>query len=401
MGTNLAMKTLLSSRATPRSNAIVDQRDYLSYIDGLRGVAILLVLLLHVSHTFLSSGFRFEIFHQYTEAGARGVQLFFILSALTLFNSSSRRFLTDKRPYVMFYIRRFFRIYPLWVLVLLVWAFVNHRTFAEVLPSLLFVFGFLRFDGFFEVVPGGWSLFVEETFYALLPILFLKIKNLYSAMILLICLLLTQAIWSKLALSVGILHSNQYDFFFPLNHWYAFGLGIAAYFLIKHEALKSIARSKRKVMLLDLLMFIALASYLPKEPVLASASLVSLVVISSMRSSLWFKLMNSRVLMQFGRYCYSIYLIHFILLLGLPMAGGALLGAIGLAGSSAEIKILIILPLFALANLALAFVTFNLIEKPGIKLGKKMTTLLQARTIKKEVETAKGPVEGLPIPSNL
>lgn len=394
------MKLLRGNKTKPIgavSAGIVDKIDYLAYVDGLRGVAILLVLMLHVSHQYASAGFHFEILHQYAESGARGVQLFFILSALTLFNSSSRRFVSDRRPYLMFYIRRFFRIYPLWICVVLVWAIANHRMLAEALPSVLFIFGFLRFDAFFEVVPGGWSLFVEETFYALLPILFTKIKNLYSAIVLLICLLLTQALWSKLASSVNVLQSNQYDFFFPLNHWYAFGLGIAAYFLIKNGSIELITKSKKKVMLLDLLVFGALASYLPKEPVIASASLVFLVVISSMKRSIWHRLMNNSILMRFGRYCYSIYLCHFVLLLSLPIISSRIFNTLGIEAASAELKILIILPIFALANLLFASITYNLIEKPGIRIGKRIANGAQAREKRKDSSRKLSPLMEVPL----
>ena len=44
--------------------------------------------------------------------GAEGVQLFFVMSALTLFLSLDSRRRTEARPVANFFVRRFFRIAP-------------------------------------------------------------------------------------------------------------------------------------------------------------------------------------------------------------------------------------------------------------------------------------------------
>lgn len=52
----------------------------LDYLDFLRGVAILLVLLAHTHHFFGIS-----LFSQWSGIGARGVQLFYIVSGFTIY----------------------------------------------------------------------------------------------------------------------------------------------------------------------------------------------------------------------------------------------------------------------------------------------------------------------------
>src|SRR5690606_37748745 len=81
-----------------------------AYIDALRGLAVLGVILVHC-------GQRADLLpwiRSITDQGARGVQLFFILSALTLFLSMEHRSSAgkiEKKEY--FFIRRFFRIAPM------------------------------------------------------------------------------------------------------------------------------------------------------------------------------------------------------------------------------------------------------------------------------------------------
>src|SRR4030088_3596129 len=82
-----------------------------NWIDFGRGIAILLVIMVHTGQSFASS----NLLRSFTESGMMGVQLFFILSAITLFNSYNNRYEkdgTDRNKY--FFIRRFFRIAPLY-----------------------------------------------------------------------------------------------------------------------------------------------------------------------------------------------------------------------------------------------------------------------------------------------
>ena len=52
----------------------------LDYLDFLRGIAVLLVLLAHTHHFF-----NYELFNQWSGIGARGVQLFYIVSGFTIY----------------------------------------------------------------------------------------------------------------------------------------------------------------------------------------------------------------------------------------------------------------------------------------------------------------------------
>src|SRR4051812_15175344 len=80
------------------------------YIDELRGIAVLLVVLVHVGYYTDEN----LIIAQISRYGRYGVQLFFLLSAFTLCHSMARLPALTGREYGAFFIRRFFRIAPLY-----------------------------------------------------------------------------------------------------------------------------------------------------------------------------------------------------------------------------------------------------------------------------------------------
>jgi peptidoglycan/LPS O-acetylase OafA/YrhL len=101
------------------------------------------------------------------------------------------------------------------------------------------------------------------------------------------------------------------------------------------------------------------------------------MVSSSARTGLG-RIMRTGLMKRFGRYCYSIYLTHFLLL---NLGTGAMAWIIvhtGAANHSLEVRLLVALPIVAAVSLALAFVTFNLIERPCIRLGKRLVARLNA-----------------------
>jgi peptidoglycan/LPS O-acetylase OafA/YrhL len=145
-------------------------------IDGLRGVAILLVIAFHY----------LEPVHRTAEGWLRdalapsrmgwiGVNLFFVLSgyligSILMANRDSPTFFSA------FYIRRFCRILPLYLVVVAGCYAVHHLFVRTPGPPL---YQYLTFTQNFWMAAKGqfgigllaitWSLAVEEQFYALLP----------------------------------------------------------------------------------------------------------------------------------------------------------------------------------------------------------------------------------------
>jgi peptidoglycan/LPS O-acetylase OafA/YrhL len=138
-------------------------------LDGLRGVAVLLVLLSHSSNASL-------FFHEslnFQKIGKVGVYLFFLLSAYLLDRQVTiaiRSKDTQSVYWKNYFLRRFLRIYPLFFLALLLhWLFtvVGIQTviggFTDVWKHLLLMKG----DSIF------WSIPAEFKYYFISPIIIL------------------------------------------------------------------------------------------------------------------------------------------------------------------------------------------------------------------------------------
>ncbi len=236
-----------------------------AYIDALRGYAILGVIAVHSTFHFDEYEYLFE---RVFVGGQYGVHLFFVASALTLFLSLSKRSEDEKSPYRNFFIRRFFRIAPLFWFGILVYYLLGLVPWDEEMGSLRpelepwnywLTFAFLH--GWHpatinKVVPGDWSIAVEVTFYLLVPWLFLWIKNLRMALWVLIAVVILALIFDRLIASYAYLvfpdHSprsfREFNFVRQLP---VFLIGVSLYFLLaKHNLEKWLADNNYTYMML-------------------------------------------------------------------------------------------------------------------------------------------------------
>jgi peptidoglycan/LPS O-acetylase OafA/YrhL len=169
------------SGSSPRSTASTARRPaHLPQLDGLRTVAVLLVLVYHVARTeelaFLPGGFV-------------GVDVFFVLSGFLITTLLLREHgKTGSIDLRRFYVRRLWRLYPALLLVSAVVAGVlafAPATFgleaaspAEALVALSYGMSWwsgLELTGGPYLLGLTWSLSVEEHFYLLWPVLLIAL----------------------------------------------------------------------------------------------------------------------------------------------------------------------------------------------------------------------------------
>jgi exopolysaccharide production protein ExoZ len=145
-------------------------------LDFLRGLAILGVIAVHSTQYFPSGDLVLDgVFGH----GARGVQLFYIVSALTMCLMWTLRD-GEQNPVKKFYIRRFLRIAPLFWLAVPIHLLVSGLGasywapegigFQHIFLTMTFLHGFWP-STINSVIPGGWSIAIEMTFYVLFPFL--------------------------------------------------------------------------------------------------------------------------------------------------------------------------------------------------------------------------------------
>ena len=228
----------------------------LDYVDTLRCLAILGVIMVHTDN-FVQSNLSHGI-SQIISLGAKGVQLFFIASAFTLYLSFEKRLTKENYPVKNFFTRRIFRIAPMYYLAivyyLIQYAIVNREASAKVfdITTSTIIANFTFTHGFNpywinNLVPGGWSIAVEMTFYAVMPFIFSRIKNINQAFNLFIGSLVFSFLLNLLFTHYPLISSQSVwadflYFYFP-NQFPVFCLGMIMYFIIiKGQGIKEISR---------------------------------------------------------------------------------------------------------------------------------------------------------------
>jgi peptidoglycan/LPS O-acetylase OafA/YrhL len=170
------------------------------YVDFLRGVSIILVLLLHftlayhLSDSTLGTIFSKKVVSSITRNGNYGVTMFFVISGFLITSKSIERYKQLGNVNVLkFYLMRFARIVPTLVLLLTILVILSQTPlsifqnsasshvsmFTTVLSVLTFWHNVLMAKaGYFNYcINILWSLSVEEVFYFAFPILCVLFKK--------------------------------------------------------------------------------------------------------------------------------------------------------------------------------------------------------------------------------
>ena len=300
----------------------------LYYIDAIRGVAIILVIMRHAAQqgTVALSHFFSVLF----SLGASGVQLFFIASAFTLFRSYKNRFGIELHPTRNFFIRRFFRIAPLYYLAILYFVFYSvfnvpfwfgkppYLSDYNIVSNVFFIHGFSPYwINFSNVVPGGWSIAVEMTFYALTPFVFSKIKNIKHAFVFL-CLSLV----FKLALQEVFLHVplipettvwREFLFYYFPSQLPVFGMGIILYYFI-YDA-KSFRGVSKGLKILAVVLILLQAGW-TLDFLYINHLIISLGMVwfCWLLSKGYLRFVSNSMIQYIGKISFSLYLVHFVVI---------------------------------------------------------------------------------------
>lgn len=154
-------------------------------IEGLRGLAALLVV---YAHYWPAAGIQAHL----TVFAFSGVDLFFVLSGCVF----AKYFTGATLQPLPFYVRRFFRIVPLYVLGVAVYAWLRWGLQWDaglVAKHLLFVHTWQTYEIAYALNPAFWSLPPEVEFYLALPLLALCCRDRRSVLLLLLLALALRA----------------------------------------------------------------------------------------------------------------------------------------------------------------------------------------------------------------
>jgi len=290
-------------------------RNYRSDIDGIRGIAVLAVLLFH-------------FFPEVFPGGFIGVDMFFVISGY-LITSAILKEEKDKGIFSIFYTRRILRIFPALIVVLVFCFIVGWNTlFKDEFETLgRHIFGGVFFSsnfilwketGYFdtqsELKPllHLWSLSVEEQFYILWPLLLFLIrkKSSWIKKLMLITILLT-------SLSLNIFYSPRLPdttFYFPVTRAWELCLGAFVPIFGHFKAASKVSAGFFHLIGLMLICFgfffindkTIYPSYWALFPTLGTFFLI----ISEQESFINKRLLSFKLLVYIGLISYPLYLWH-------------------------------------------------------------------------------------------
>ena len=381
--------TLVTQRQGRESGTpTVRARTHIRALDGLRGLAILLVLL---HHLFLNDYGGFPLLraaYDVFRAGWVGVDLFFVLSGFLITGILIET--RDKgRYFVNFYARRVLRIFPLYYGLLVVGVVV-----ALLMPSVSGSFWHEqpwlwtytsnipigRADSFVAMKASWldygpfWSLAVEEHFYLVWPFLVYVCPRKW---LLRVCLgLATASIAARLVFVLTTLHMTSA---YVLTPFRVDGLlvGSACAIVVRSERL--FARVRRFAPALLAVTALGIAAFHfktgwvrwnPAVPAFGFALLTTfggafVIVLADQSNRRIRTAMESSVLRFLGKYSYGIYAINLSVLQCLEPP---LLGPVTRICHSTMLGRLAVRIIQAGVTIALAWIIYNLYEKHFLKL---------------------------------
>jgi peptidoglycan/LPS O-acetylase OafA/YrhL len=357
-------------------------------LDGLRGVAILLVLIHMLNLLETQDGAAAYVFYRISHAGWTGVQLFFVLSGflITGILLDSR---SAKNHYSSFYVRRVLRIVPLYYGVLAI-TFIVLPAVGSVPASVasdqhhqIWLWTYLTnwaplFGAGSKTFPHFWSLAVEEQFYLVWPLL---IRSRGPAGCLRFCLvvatvsLAVRCLLFWYAVPGHLIYENSFCRMDAL----ALGGAAAAALRVPDWREKILAISNRLLIIGGLLFFISMAvtrgfwtgtlagATVGYTLVAACCTLLLIAIVGAEAgtSSAWVKIFRFRPLRDLGKYSYAMYVFH------KPVhdfVGQPLLIALGFDVSQSVFRSTAYIIIVTAVTFTVAFVSWHVLEKHFLRL---------------------------------
>ncbi len=283
------------------------------YIDALRGWAILGVIATHAIaldtntlNTKVDS-----IIRAFMNSGLYGVQLFFVISAFTVFYSFKRtENSSSKNTIKIFLTKRLFRIIPVYYIGIIATIIIIKTSlftqWKSIAANLFFVHDFL--PQHLNLVGGGWSIGVEVTFYLCVPIIWKYVNNLDKALKLLFISLFLHSFFTYFVRELPVDEGFLYRYFpsqFPI-----FCIGISYYFFINGDR----TAKPFTLLLLATYLFIYFSTQtflqLSDHHFFGICFFILLYVLSQKP----YLLFVNKLTIFFGKISYSLYMFHFFVI---------------------------------------------------------------------------------------
>jgi peptidoglycan/LPS O-acetylase OafA/YrhL len=346
-------------------------------LDYLRGIAALGIMIYHLSwwifgevspHSFLG------------KFGVYGVSIFYVLSGLTLYHVYFLKMQPSLSNLKDFFLKRFFRIYPLLWLVVILTVILNNIPFSfkGMVLNLTGLFGLVRWWSYYAT--GTWSIGNELVFYLFFPVfVFLSKKKPALFYILSLSILSIFLYFAFYRMDINVPLASQWrDYVNPLNQVFLFLSGYLIGYLSNNFNLAG--KGAFVILLLSVLLFV----FYPGEGnigaginrVLFSTSCIG-ICLSIYKSTFRFPGIIDRPLILLGEISYSVYLLHPIVWLVLKKYG---------AHVFLDLPPLLQMMLAAAVSLGLSYLVYVYFEKFFMKFGRSVLIRKDSRYANNNLE---------------
>ncbi|ALS68373.1 acyltransferase family protein [Pandoraea apista] len=297
---------------------MTSNKNYRPDVDGLRALAVLLVVACHAGVSQLAGGFV-------------GVDIFFVISGFVVTRSICSAQAAGNFRFRDFYVRRAKRLVPaLFVMMAVTFAFsvvfLIPDDAMEVAKNMAYVAGFAsnvylaKMTGYFaptaeqQPLLHTWSLSVEEQFYLVFPLVLFGLRHARARVKIasFIALGLASLAWSEMAVRAGAPGA----YYFSQYRAFEFILGVVVAFLGQWNS----ARTARGLLaVLSLIGVLACATFIGGKPfpgvwALAPTVPAALLILSGHDSKVIRAVLGNRVALWIGLRSYGIYLWHWPIL---------------------------------------------------------------------------------------
>jgi peptidoglycan/LPS O-acetylase OafA/YrhL len=371
--------------STRTSNLIGSRRHYAA-LDGLRGVAILSVMLYHFTGGYNGANPALRLWSFIADAGWMGVDLFFALSGFLitgiLYDTAQAE---DKIK--NFYARRALRIFPLFYAVLFALLLLTPVLHFHWRAEHLFYFFYLtnvavlfapNFQPPSQWINLGhlWSLAVEEQFYMLWPFIVWRVRQRITLLWVILSVLIAGPLLRALLLAEGMNSVAMSRLLFTRADSLLFGGGVAL--LVRGPLANRIPAQRILITSASLLALLLLLAHGPDatSPWICTIGYTAIAACSAsliylaQQGSNWVSNLFDRPLLQFfGRYSYGLYIFHGLYFVYLRH----LATTFGYRIRSGILAQLLIFAFGFLLSIALAWLSYHFFEAPLLKLKRRFT----------------------------
>lgn len=344
-------------------------------LDGVRGLAVLIVLLSHTS----GRDQQLLPFLDFKGIGHTGVYLFFVLSGYLLTNNLLHEYEAHQKVSLSrYFVRRFFRIAPLYYVVLS-YVFMTQVINGNLKHQYLHIqdgfTGYMKHLIFYKGDSVFWTIPTEVFFYLLIPASFIMyIKYQFRWLLILSLTAVFFSMWTLVSIAniyedipnpkiVDIKHGSQFLEVFIVGSLFAFlSRHASLYKWITSYSGRFVTSMSLAILMLLTILLVSKKFFYFEMPYyefrwfsMLYAIIFGMTVIACQEKGGLNKFFTNKLLVTTGVLGFSIYLIHF-----------EVIRIVNVLNVISPFKLAISLPLIYLV----AYLTYKIIEKPFINFSK-------------------------------